>query len=61
MVKIRGHEKGFAQPAVFIFDRQGQQRFSWIQTPKLINVYGATQRLSPEEILNKVKELVDLN
>jgi len=60
MVKIRGYTKGFAQPAVFIFDAEGQQRFSWIQTPKLTNAYGAARRMSPEEILNEVKKLAEV-
>ncbi len=57
MVKIRGYENGFAQPAVFIFDAQGEERFSWRQAPKLTNAYGALQRMSPEEIVSKVEEL----
>ncbi len=57
MAKIRGYANGFAQPAVFIFDAQGEQRFSWIQTPKLTNAFGAARRLSPEEIVSKVKKL----
>ena len=57
MVKVRGYTNGFAQPAVFIFDAQGNQRFSWIQRPKLTNAYGATRRMSPEDIISKVKEV----
>ena len=57
MVKVRGYTNGFAQPAVFIFDAQGEQQFSWIQRPKLTNAYGATRRMSPEEIISKVKEV----
>ena len=57
MVKIRGYANGFAQPAVFIFDAQGEQQFSWIQRPKLTNAYGAARRMSPEEIISKAKEV----
>ena len=57
MVKVRGYANGFAQPAVFIFDAQGEQLFSWIQTPKLTNAYGAARRMNPEEIISKVKEV----
>jgi len=57
MAKIRRYARGFPQPAVFIFDSQGQQRFFWIQTPKLTNAFGAAKRMSPEEILSRVKEL----
>ena len=59
MAKIRGYTNGFSQPAVFLFDARGQQLFSWIQTPRLTNAFGATRRLSPEKIVSKVKELVD--
>jgi len=58
MVKLRGYANGFAQPSVFIFDAQGEQLFSWIQRPKLTNAYGAARRLSPEEIIDKAKEVV---
>jgi hypothetical protein len=58
MVKIRGYTHGFAQPAVFIFDAQGEQQFSWIQKPKLTNAYGAARRMTPEDIISKVEEVV---
>jgi peroxiredoxin len=57
MVKVRGYPNGFAQPAVFLFDAQGKERFSWIQKPKLTNAYGAARRMSPEEIIDKAKEV----
>ena len=57
MAKIRRYADGFPQPSVFIFDAQGEQQFSWIQTPKLTNAYGAARRMSPEEIVSKVKEV----
>ena len=59
MVKVRGYTNGFAQPAVFIFDARGEQKFSWIQRPKLTNAYGAARRMSPEEIINKAREVAE--
>ena len=57
MAKIRKYPHGFTQPAVFVFGRQGKRLFSWIQRPRLMNLFGATRRLGPEEILRQVEEL----
>lgn len=59
MAKIRKYPHGFSQPAVFVFDRSGTERFSWRQQPKLGNLFGAARRLSPEEILEKVRAVVE--
>jgi len=48
------------QPAVFLFDSGGGKRFEWIQNPKTTNLFGAAKRLSPEEILEKFKEVVEV-
>ena len=43
--------KAFLQPAVLLFDRSGSERFDWRVRPGLLNLYGATGRISPSEIL----------
>lgn len=53
----RKYPHGFSQPAVFIYDRAGRLRFSWRQKPKLTNFFGASRRMDPQEILEKVLEL----
>jgi len=58
MAKMRDYPNGFLQPAVFIFDSRGHKRFEWIHKPKLRNGYGALKRISPQEILDKVAEIV---
>ena len=57
MAKKKIYPYGFLQPAVFIFDAQGDLRFSWIQNPKITNLYGAARRMEPEEILTAMKEI----
>lgn len=59
MAKIRRYPNGFSQPGVFIFDAEGQQRFSWIQTPKMGNFYGAAKRMGPEEIISKAEMIAE--
>ncbi len=59
MAKIRKYPKGFSQPAVFVFDRNGAERFAWRQRPKLANLFGAARRLSPEEILEKLRAVAE--
>ena len=58
MAKMRSYPNGFIQPAVFVFGPGGEKKFEWIQNPKAKNLFGAARRLSPEEILEKVKEVV---
>jgi hypothetical protein len=57
MARIRRYPHGFSQPAVFVFDGKGKERFGWRQRPKLMNFFGAAGRLSPEEILGKLREV----
>lgn len=59
MAKIRKYPNGFPQPAVFVFDRSGAERFAWRQRPRLTNLFGAARRLSPEEILERVRAVVE--
>lgn len=59
MAKMRKYPHGFSQPAVFVFDRNGTERFAWRQQPKLTNFFGAARRLPPEEILEKVRAVVE--
>ena len=58
MALMRGYPNGFLQPAVFIFDAEGNKRFEWIQKPKVKNLFGASKRISPQEILEKATEIV---
>ncbi len=58
MAKRRRYPNGFLQPAVFLFDSGGGERFEWIQKPKTTNLFGAARRLSPEEVLETFKEIV---
>ena len=51
------YPNGFLQPAVFIFDQDGRQRFAWRQKPTLTNFFGAARRISPGDILKKVQEI----
>lgn len=59
MAKIRKYPNGFCQPAVFVFDRSGAERFAWRQRSRLTNLFGAARRLSPEEILESVRAVVE--
>jgi peroxiredoxin len=58
MAMMRGYPNGFMQPAFFLFDSEGGKKFEWIQNPKVKNLFGATKRMTPEEILEKSKEVV---
>lgn len=58
MARIRKYPHGFCQPAVFVFDRKGRELFGWRQRPRLLNFFGAARRLSPEEIFEKLREVV---
>ncbi len=51
-------KKAFLQPSVFFFDSAGEILFSWIQTPKLTNFYGAKDRMEPDDIVTKAEELL---
>jgi len=57
MALMRGYPNGFLQPAVFIFDVEGNKQFEWIQKPKVNNLFGASKRISPQEILEKAMEI----
>ena len=59
MAKMRRYPNGFMQPSFFLFGPGGEMKFEWIQNPKATNLFGATRRLSPEEILEKSKEVVE--
>ncbi len=59
MAKIRKYPHGFSQPAVFLYDREGRQRFSWRQRPKLTNWFGAARRIEPRDILEEVQEIAN--
>ena len=59
MVKIRKYAHGFSQPAVFVYDREGSQRFSWRQRPRLVNYFGAARRIEPRDILEEVKKIAN--
>lgn len=57
ITKLRKYPYGFSQPAVFIFNDKGEEKFSWIHTPKLTNLYGATGRMEPEEVFKEVQKV----
>jgi len=57
MAKVRKYTNGFTQPAVFILEPAGNILFSWVQNPKITNLFGATRRMEPDEILSKVQEV----
>ena len=46
----------YLQPSVLIY-RDGQQVFEWIQTPKLLNMGGATRRLSVADVVKEAAEI----
>ncbi len=57
MAILRRYPNGFLQPAVFVFDAAGEELFRWIQAPKAVNFFGASRRLSPEEILEAARKI----
>jgi len=50
-------EKQFLQPAVIILRPDGGQAFLWRIRPKLSNLFGAAKRMTPDEVLSKLKTL----
>ena len=52
--KAKDYQDGFIQPAVFVF-RGEEEIFTFIQKPKILNLWGATGRPSPEQILEAVE------
>ena len=57
MAKIRKYPHGFSQPAVFIVDREGREKFAWRQQSKITNAFGAARRMEPEQILEAARQL----
>lgn len=53
--KAKEYQDGFIQPAVFVFHGE-EEIFSFIQTPKIINLWGAAGRPSPEQIMEAIEE-----
>ena len=53
----RKYPHGFSQPAVFVYDQAGTQRFAWRQQPRLTNFFGASRRMEPRDILNEVQKI----
>ena len=51
-------KKRFLQPGVVIWGKDGQTLFEWYIEPKMTNLFGAARRMTPDEILNKARELV---
>ena len=52
-----GHGKDrYLQPAIFVF-QDGKNVFEWIQTPKLLNLGGASSRIPVKEIFEIVADL----
>jgi hypothetical protein len=50
--------RGVTMPAVFIFDRSGARRFTWLQEVKLRFVYGPMRgRLKVDGVLTKLREI----
>lgn len=52
----KGHGKeAYLQPAVFLF-HNGEKVYEWIQTPSLLNMGGATSRVSVKKVLAEVNK-----
>jgi len=43
--------KAFLQPGLFIWRETGELVYQWRQTPKITNLFGASNRPTPEQIL----------
>lgn len=50
--------KAFLQPAMFVWLRDGTLVHQWIQTPKITNLYGASNRPSPEQLVQLIRQCV---
>ena len=50
----RLYADGFIQPAVFVHDGQAPL-FSWIQRPRLANLWGAMQQPDPPAVVEEVR------
>jgi peroxiredoxin len=48
----------FLQPAVYIY-QQGELKYQWQQTSKLLNLAGAIGRVEVEDIVHEAKKLID--
>ena len=51
--KASDYQDGFIQPAVFVY-RGEEDIFTFIQTPKITNLWGASGRPSVEQILEAI-------
>jgi peroxiredoxin len=52
--KANDYQDGFIQPAVFVF-RGEEEIFSFIQKPTILNLWGASGRPTPDQILEAVE------
>lgn len=50
-------KRAFLQPSFFLWSGK-EQRYAWRQTEKLRNLFGATGRPSPQDILDITKRLI---
>ena len=54
--KARNYEDGFIQPAIFAY-RGEEEIYKFIQKPKILNLWGASGRPNPDEVLHKIEKL----
>lgn len=52
--KARGYADGFIQPAVFVF-RGDEELFTFVQSPSMLNLWGAARRPEPAQVLEAVR------
>ncbi len=49
------YQDGFIQPAVFVY-RGDTEVFTFVQTPKMTNLWGAARRPKPEQVLDAAEK-----
>jgi peroxiredoxin len=47
--------RAFLQPALFVWRQDGTTAYEWRQTPRITNLFGASSRLSPSQVLAIVR------
>jgi len=52
--KAKSYADGFIQPAVFAY-RGDEEVFTFVQTPKFTNLWGAARRPSPAQVLEALQ------
>ena len=52
--KAWSYKDGFVQPAVFAYKAE-EEVFTFVQTPKMTNLWGAARRPEPEQVLEAIR------